>query len=196
MPRNREFDHEQVLDGVVRAFWEQGYGGTSIQQLEEATGLGRGSLYNAFGDKDALMLAALDRYRERYSRQSAAALTGDDPVAAVERFLASQIARLANPETPPGCLMVMTLQDAAGRGDAVERKAVDLLFQTERALYELFRRAQTAGRLDPDRDPRALARFYIGITRGMAVVHRATKDLTMVEDMATVAIEVVVRAAR
>ena len=196
MARTKAFDDDWVLEQAMRAFWAGGYAATSVQDLEQATGLGRGSLYNAFGDKDALMLAALERYRARYGARIAAALAGDDPVAAVSRFLDLHLERLADPETPPGCLMVMTLQDAEGRGDAIEQRAVAQLHDTERALYDLFRRGQRAGRLDPTRDPRALARFYVGVTRGMSVVHRATKDLTMAEDMAAVAREVVEAAAR
>jgi TetR/AcrR family transcriptional repressor of nem operon len=62
MARPREFDEEQVLDDALAAFWSRGYEATSITDLMEATGLTKGSLYKAFGDKHALFLVALDRY--------------------------------------------------------------------------------------------------------------------------------------
>lgn len=63
MARPRTFDDTEILDRAVQVFWTHGYEGTSIAQLEEATGLGRQSLYNAFGDKRRLFLAALEHYR-------------------------------------------------------------------------------------------------------------------------------------
>lgn len=189
MARTKAFDSEAVLEEAMRAFWSAGYAGASVQDLEAATGLGRGSLYNTFGDKDALMLAVLERYRLRSAPQVAEALALADPVEAIDRFLRIHLDRMADPDNPPGCLMAATLLECAGRGDAIERKAVDHLHASERALYEMFSRAQKAGRLSTAQDPRALARFYIGVTRGMALVHRATQDLTMVQDIARVALD-------
>ena len=189
MGRTKAFDSEAILEEAMRAFWSAGYAGASIQDLEAATGLGRGSLYNAFGDKDTLMLAALERYRRRSAPQVAAALALADPIEAIDRFLQIHLDRMADPDNPPGCLMAATLLECAGRGDPIERKAVDHLHASERALYEMFARTQKAGRLPAARDPRALARFYLGVTRGMALVHRATQDVTMVQDIARVALD-------
>ncbi len=62
MGRPREFDIDEVTDQAMRAFWRGGYGGTSLSDLMAATGLEKGSLYKAFGCKEQLFLAALDRY--------------------------------------------------------------------------------------------------------------------------------------
>src|SRR5438093_12545846 len=63
MPRPKSFDEDVVLDQAVELFWERGYDGTSLADLEAHLGLGRQSLYNTFGDKQALFLKALERYR-------------------------------------------------------------------------------------------------------------------------------------
>ena len=62
MARPREFDNDKVLDALRDLFWEHGYEGTSYSQIMAATGLQKGSLYSAFGDKRALYLKALARY--------------------------------------------------------------------------------------------------------------------------------------
>jgi AcrR family transcriptional regulator len=62
MPRPREFDPDLVLDRAVELFWAKGYEGTSISDLEEHLGMGRQSLYGAFGDKHELYVKAMDRY--------------------------------------------------------------------------------------------------------------------------------------
>ena len=60
--RPREFDVEQVLEAAMQAFWANGYEGTSLTDLVAATGLMKGSLYQAFGDKHSLFIQTLNRY--------------------------------------------------------------------------------------------------------------------------------------
>jgi len=60
--RPRSFDESDVLDRAVDLFWRSGYRGTTTRQLEAALGISQSSLYNAFGSKQGLMTAALDRY--------------------------------------------------------------------------------------------------------------------------------------
>ncbi|MET0795415.1 MAG: TetR/AcrR family transcriptional regulator, partial [Polyangiaceae bacterium] len=63
--RPRSFDEEQVLDRAMFLFWKKGYEGTGLVELERATGLGRQSLYGAFGDKRALFLCVVEHYFDR-----------------------------------------------------------------------------------------------------------------------------------
>ena len=67
--RPRQFDEDEVLEAAMEAFWANGYEATSLSQLMEATGLHKGSLYQAFGDKHSLFLAALERYLGNMRRQ-------------------------------------------------------------------------------------------------------------------------------
>ena len=62
MARPRQFDEQQVIESLMQVFWDKGYEATSMQDLVEASGLLKGSLYGAFGDKQSLYLAALDHY--------------------------------------------------------------------------------------------------------------------------------------
>src|ERR1041384_4735339 len=60
--RPQAFDLPTVLEGAMVLFWTQGYEATSMQELVEATGINRGSIYNTFGDKEGLFIAVLDHY--------------------------------------------------------------------------------------------------------------------------------------
>lgn len=62
MPRIKEFRPEAALDAAVQLFWRRGYGATSMRDLLDGMGIGRGSFYDTFGDKHTLFLAALDRF--------------------------------------------------------------------------------------------------------------------------------------
>ena len=63
MARTKEFDQEQALDAAMHLFWERGYEATSIQELVEATGVQRQSLYDTFGSKHEMFLQSLMRYQ-------------------------------------------------------------------------------------------------------------------------------------
>lgn len=64
MARPREFNEDQVLDAAMNVFWRRGYAGTTTQDLVDATGLGRSSLYAAYGSKQGIFEHALIRYRK------------------------------------------------------------------------------------------------------------------------------------
>lgn len=186
----RQFDEDAVLEAVMETFWEKGYGGTAMADLAAAAGVQRGSLYHAYGDKEALLLRALERYGERYGGAAREALADPDPRRAIERFLESHLDRMAEASTPDGCLMCQTAMECGGR-DPVPAEAVKANFlRTEAALRETLERGRAAGKLPKDTDTQALARFFLGVTRGMAVLHRVYGDLEPVRDAARTALSV------
>ena len=87
MVGTRQFDHDTVVDRAMMLFWRRGYGRTSIQDLEKATRLRRGSLYNTFGDKQGLFVAALKRYETTVGQERIKHLSNPDPYRAIEGFL-------------------------------------------------------------------------------------------------------------
>ena len=64
--RPREFDHDDVLRIAFDQFWRKGVRGTSLSDIARDAGVQRGSLYNAFGSKEALFLCAYERYASEY----------------------------------------------------------------------------------------------------------------------------------
>jgi len=76
--RPRCFDEDEVLDAAMRVFWHKGYESTSLADLMEATGLHKGSLYQAFGDKHTLFIMALKRYIDNVKLEMSSVLLGAD----------------------------------------------------------------------------------------------------------------------
>src|ERR1700756_3690064 len=104
----KQFDVEEVLDRAMTVFWTHGYDSTSIQDLVEATGINRASIYGTFGDKKGLFLAVLDHYSKKVGQPLLAELNDHDPRRAVDRLLRSIIRRNSDPRFPPGCLVTNT----------------------------------------------------------------------------------------
>lgn len=186
----KQFNRNDVLDRAMAVFWRSGYQATSIQDLVDATGVNRGSLYMTFGNKRGLFLAVLDHYSERIASPTMAELKDPDPRRAIEKMFESIIRRTSDPSWPRGCLNTNTSLECPGAGDDIGRKIAELLGQQESAIYEVLRRAQTEGELDPKQDARALARFFVGVAQGLNVVNKAVPDPAMLKDMVKVAMRI------
>lgn len=107
MARQREFDEDQVLRALTDVFWEHGYDGTSYAQIMKATGLQKGSLYAAFGDKRSLYLKAIEHYDVGYV-SGGVKMLGDTNVSGKVRIGNLFDALIASAQTPQGrwgCLL-------------------------------------------------------------------------------------------
>ena len=188
----RKFDETALLDAVLQVFWQQGYQATTMADLAAAAGVQRGSLYHAYGGKEDLLLRALDRYAERQGGAVLAALADPDqrpdprpdPRRAIAGFLDAHLRRMADPDTPAGCLMCQTALECGGRDPIPAERVRHHFLRTEGALRAVLERVRQDGALPAGIEPQALARFYLGVSRGMAVLHRAYGDLDAVRDLA------------
>lgn len=184
MPGMRQFDESQVLDAMMRVFWQKGFEATTIDDLVQATGLKRGSLYHAFGDKAGMFCRTLALYRHEVQAALLHALRGDDPRAALTRFFRLLAQAAADPSRPKGCMM-QDLQRTCDRlPDVVAAEAAAEASGLETALFDLFERARDAGGLAPDANCRALARFYAALARGIA-----GSDPEPIEDIARIGVD-------
>jgi AcrR family transcriptional regulator len=167
--RPRAFNVEEALERALRVFWQKGYEGASLDELTEAMGINRPSLYAAFGDKAGLFKKALDQYETGPSSFVREAL--DEPTArtVVERLLYGAVKMQTDPNTPPGCLMVHGAL-ACGEGtDSVRQELNSRRAAVEDDLRRRLVRAKAEGDLSPDANPADLARYVVTIIRGMAV---------------------------
>jgi AcrR family transcriptional regulator len=103
MARIREFDTDKAVAQTMDLFWERGHEGTSLQDLTEGLAIGSGSLYAAFGSKDGLYQAALERYRQECVGPMLEALSIDSDVRGVLRGL---LTVLVTDERRRGCMVV------------------------------------------------------------------------------------------
>jgi len=177
MPRPREFDDERVLDAAMEAFWARGYAATSAQDLVDATGLGRSSLYNAFAGKHQLYERALRRYLERNTEADVALLDRPGPVKERVRELLLGVidADLGDPQRR-GCLAVNAAIELAGKDEAVTVAVRRVFARVEEALVVALERGQLDGEITGARSARALARFVLNAIYGLRVLGKAATD--------------------
>ncbi|MET9014530.1 TetR/AcrR family transcriptional regulator [Streptomyces olivaceoviridis] len=170
MSGRKQFDVGAALDQAMRVFWQRGYAEASLDALGSATGLGRGSLYGAFGSKDTLFRQCLDRYASIYGAQYEQALTAHsgDPVRAVEAFFDVVLSRIADPSVPVGCLIA---QSAAQSPTLKEENSTHV-----RGLLDRQRQRVRTALADSSADTRTLdelAAFVVAVNQSLAVLSRA-----------------------
>jgi AcrR family transcriptional regulator len=190
MARPREFDEGDVLDRALATFWEHGYEGTSIDELVAATGLGRASLYGAFGDKEQIFAKALERYCARLG--DSLAIGGDEPSAraALGRLLRTLVVKSLPKSGPRGCFLLSTA--VGGDAPSAARDAyAEYTTRLERALTALLRRGQESGELTRAADPQSVARMLAVLVQGISASARAGRSKAQLEAAIETALELV-----
>jgi AcrR family transcriptional regulator len=167
--RPREFDIDDALERALRLFWRKGYEGTSLSDLTEAIGVTRPSLYAAFGNKEALFLAALDRYDAGPGSFFPAAMRAATARDCVERILRGAADLHANGGNPPGCLMVHGALVGGDESDRVRQETRRRRVRFREAIQERLERGQAAGELAAGTDCAALGHFFAAVVRGLAI---------------------------
>jgi AcrR family transcriptional regulator len=160
---------DQALDIALRVFWKKGYEGTSIDDLTDAMGISRPSLYCAFGNKEQLFRKALDRYLRGAAELYAEAIGQPTARAVAERLLCGMADNLTDPAHPPGCLAVQGALSCSETADPIRLELNERRAAAEASVRDRFERARSEGDLPSDDDPADLARFLATVGQGMAV---------------------------
>jgi len=166
----RQFDEREVIAIALDVFWRKGLHDATMQDLATATGVQRGSLYNAYGDKEAIFLRAFDRYAEQFLEKAGNALAQGNAAARLQKFLDAAITNMTSGSPPRGCLTTRTALNAAISSPAVRQGVQNLLNRLERLIAKAISSASNAPRAV---DANRLARVVVTFTRGLAVMERA-----------------------
>ncbi|MGY0063608.1 TetR/AcrR family transcriptional regulator [Streptomyces sp. LZ34] len=196
MARPRTFDEEGALDAAMRTFWEKGYEATSTQDLCDATGLGRSSIYNTFKSKHDLFERVLARYIDSMTTAQLAVLE-DTRHSAADR-LRTLFAMVVDGETETehrtggrglGCLTVNTTVELVAR----DPQAAEMLDRDTRrrltALRAVLQEGQREGSITSPRDAGALARFVNAAIGGMRISSQGGADRAALESIAEITMD-------
>jgi TetR/AcrR family transcriptional regulator, transcriptional repressor for nem operon len=174
MPRAKAFDPSDALDRAVELFWQRGYEGASMTLLLQAMQISRQSLYDTFGDKHKLFLAALDRYRSNLhvelDRLMATHESGRAGIRAVFDMVGREV--LDRPEHR-SCMMANAALELGQHDDAVRGRVAGHLAAVEELFHAALERDRAAGDISSDRDSRADARCLVNAIHGLGVLGRA-----------------------
>ena len=186
MARPRKFDLDDVKERLMNTFWRHGYTRTSLPHLTAASGLLRGSLYAAFGEKDAMFSVALGRYLDQLRHAILSDASGIDGL----RYTLDAVVQITidDPERR-GCLLINAIPEAQSLG-AANRQAIDQgLAEMRLFIGARLREAQETSTQKPDLEP--LIALVFAASVAIRVLGRAGEEPQLLQDIADGAVAAV-----
>jgi len=176
-PRNRQFDPDAALEKAMAVFWHKGYEAASVQDLVDAMGINRFSLYDAFGDKHRLFIAACRLYQSKMEELRLCALEeSQGGLASIREFFYDAIDTFDQPGELHGCLMTQSILELADHDEELRDTAKVFLARLETALYKALQCAKRKGQLRPIRSLRESAACLVTFAQGLSVMGKAYRD--------------------
>ena len=192
--RPREFDHDDVLRIAFDQFWRKGVRGTQLSDIARDAGVQRGSLYNAFGSKEALFLCAYERYAGEYASSLQKALSAGTLRERLTAFFEQTIKNLRSGSPPRGCpttrgLMELSPVEGEGLDENARRAFADLVARITALVQEALSEGVARGEFNGD--PETAGLHIVTVTRGLAVLERAFGDEAQLRTIAAHTVDLV-----
>jgi len=192
MARLRAFNEEEVLDKAVEVFWARGYEGTSIQDLVDAMGIQRGSLYAAFGSKQQLFLQALERYGKVVVKQFLDVLESTpSAIETIELFFAKLVEHLLTAGPLRSCLVTNSAIERGLKDEATKQKVLHLLNALEKGFYKTLERGQKNGEISQNLELKKVANFLTSSMQGLLVIGKVCSERSTLEDINQVTLSII-----
>jgi len=191
MPRSIEFNRDEVLLKAMVLFNEKGFAACSVQNLLDAMGLNRGSMYATFGDKRALYLEALNLYEQLFLAElEKFLLSGDSPIRQIHTFFDIAFLGLVEEQMRAGCLFVNTIAEMTDIDQELVKTAGLKLGRLEKAFEKVLISAQEKGELNKEKDPVAISRFLGSTMKGLRITCKETQDKEFIGSIINTALTV------
>ena len=166
----RQFDEQELIATALDVFWRKGFHDATMQDLAAASGVQRGSLYNAYGDKEQIFLRAFDAYTAQFLETARRALADGDVAGRLRNFFDVVIVNMTSGTPARGCLTTRTALDPSISRRAVRQRVHGLLSRLEQLVAQAISAASPRrGAIDANRT----ARVVVVFSRGLAVMERA-----------------------
>jgi len=171
--RPRCFNLEEALDRSLLLFWEKGFQKTSLDEIAEAVGVKKPSLYAAFGDKEMLFRKVLERYSGKLSEPVQALDRYDDVREAINAFIELGIATGCANGHARGCLLASAFADSTLLPPNLAKEIKALVNQADQAIAKRLKKAVRDGQLPADVDVKGTAKFLTTLMQGVTMRIRA-----------------------
>jgi len=185
MPWEKKFDENKVLNEAMKAFWQNGFDGTSMKQLIDCMGLNPGSIYAAFGDKKALFGRTMNCYTDMVRQKHATMKQNNSPRNLIITLIDEMVTTIKVKSSHDGCFMVNTALDIAPHDKEIQRFISQWFVELEAFFEATIKAAQKAGEVREDIDSGKAARHIIALISGVQVLARVNPQHKAVDDIKT-----------
>jgi len=191
MARTKDFDEKEVLAKAVELFWLKGYNGTSMQDLVDALGISRSSLYDTYVDKHTLYLKALEFYQnEGYTQIDDIVTDTSSAKDAIQKLLEFITNALLSDKQHKGCFMLNAEVELASQDPEVMSLVCKNDRQIEDAFHRAIQKGQNSGEISRKLDAKGLTRFFVNTMKGIRVSAKSTSDRSFFKDIVKTSLSV------
>lgn len=184
MGKMPKFDMDEVLAKAMAQFWRHGYAATSIRDIENVTGLFRGSLYHAFGGKREMFWRALRRYDQLYREAPIKELEKrSSPRQAVLSVFEAAASDVMEKGSSDGCFEVNIALELGAHDPEVASFVAGAFAGMTEFLHASIERGQANGEISPEVDPEQTAKSLLGLFLGLRVLSRVSPDKSFLESV-------------
>ncbi|WP_316751504.1 TetR/AcrR family transcriptional regulator [Pedobacter gandavensis] len=179
MARTKDFDENEVLTKAIQLFWHRGYNATSMQDLVDALGISRSSLYDTYIDKHTLFIKALESYQLAGKTKINEII--DQSISAKEtviKLIELAINQSIGNQQQKGCFMLNTGVEVAPHDQEVGKLVCQNEQQMETVFFQVIKKGQQSGEIKNAEDAMVLAKFILNAVKGMQVTARSSPDAT------------------
>ncbi|MGM0907315.1 MAG: TetR/AcrR family transcriptional regulator [Pseudomonadota bacterium] len=185
MPRTPKFHRETALNNALKLFWRKGYHATSMKDIEEEMDMRPGSIYAAFGNKEALFKETLEKYAALAAEEFEQTLAQRSSILQGISLYLRNIAVMTSNESPTkACMLVKTLLEFTPEDSAFSEPAKAYLDKFERCFTDAFQLAQQRGEIGQAQSPERLARLLQTNIIGLRTMARRGVSQQQLESLA------------
>ena len=184
MARQEEFNRSEIIRSAMQVFWEKGYNGTSIQDLVDATGLNRSSIYNSFGSKQNLYRISLDQYADDSNKVfQKALLRSSGPLDAIRNLLYSAIAEIKKDEQGRGCFILNCKMELSSHDEDLKQWLLKNQEKSITLFKDLVTEGQREGQISTLNSPETLAYSLFNTFQGLRMTGILTNDPEILKEI-------------
>ncbi|MGL6313265.1 TetR/AcrR family transcriptional regulator [Vibrio sp. WXL103] len=184
MAKSAKFDRFEVIDKATQLYWQKGFHATSMRNLQDVIDLRPGSIYAAFGSKEALFKETLQYYSDsgvaklaRFRNQHGS------PLQALKQFIRAQVIGSLT-QAPSGmCMLAKTVAELTDEHAELLDFARKALQRMEGEFAKVLSDAQKAGELDASKDPKKMAGYVQVQIAGLRTYAKVCNDPQRLEEM-------------
>ena len=182
--RPQEFDTEKALNQAMNQFWENGFDGTSLQDLLDSTGLSKSSLYQAFGGKQELFLRCLDEYADSLKADLLKRLaTSNTAIQFLEDVFKSAADEARKTKKPKGCLIMNTVSEFAQSDTEIARHVSTGIGGLKEVFVAAIERAKQEGTVSKKSNSDQLANYLLSSMSGIRSMVKGGMEARSVEEI-------------
>lgn len=179
MARTKAFNRREVVEKAMHLFWEKGYYATSIQELTQNLGISRSSMYDTFGDKEALFLESLHYYKNNIAQKMIdMVMQGKTVYYTISHLFDTIIEESEQSTIQKGCFIVNSTTEAAIHEPKIRVIVQQYYSELEHAFTELFIRGIATEELNKGFQIQDAAVYYVNQINGLRVIAKAYSDST------------------